>query len=268
MNKKGEGRLRDESVKEKVKDVFGKNADKYRTSEIHAKGDDLQLLVEWLEPQKTWTVLDIATGGGHVSKALAPHVKSVFSTDLTEKMLENTASHLDPVFENISYVIADAEELPFLSNRFDAAVCRIAPHHFPDPGKFIKEAARILKPGGKFVLIDNVAPEAPELAEFMNKTEKLRDESHARCLSKTEWSALLSKYKLTETKSLDRKKTFQYPTWVTRTAESEEQIERVARHLLSADQETANYFSLTVQGDAIQSFVIDEWMVMCIKEEA
>lgn len=258
----------DESIKEKVKEVFGKNADKYRTSDIHAKGDDLPLLAEWLEPHNTWTVLDIATGGGHVSKALAPHVKSVFSTDLTEKMLENTANFLDTLFENISYVIADAEALPFLKNRFDAVVCRIAPHHFPNPEKFVQEAARVLKPGGRFVLIDNVAPEDPKLAEFMNKTEKLRDNSHVRCLSKLEWSSLLRRYGLVETKTLDRKKIFQYPVWVARTTESEEQIEQVTEHLLAADQDTANYFSLNVEGNRIQSFVIDEWMVMCTKEEA
>ncbi|TWT27489.1 class I SAM-dependent methyltransferase [Planomicrobium sp. CPCC 101110] len=258
----------DKPAKEKVKEVFGRNAEKYRTSELHAKGDDLPLLAEWLEPEDAWTVLDIATGGGHVSKALAPHVKNVFSTDLTEQMLENTASHLDAFFENVFYVIADAEALPFLDNRFDAVVCRIAPHHFPHPENFIKEAARVLKPSGKFVLIDNVTPENPELAQFMNRTEKLRDDSHVRCLSKAEWTELLHQHGLVQTKSLDRKKTFQYPSWVARTTESEEQRERVKRHLLSADRETAGYFSLNIQGDAIQSFTIDEWMVMCIKEEA
>lgn len=252
----------DESIKEKVKDVFGKNADKYRTSELHAKGDDLLLLTEWLQPEKTWTVLDIATGGGHVTKALAPQVKTVVSTDLTEQMLDNTASYLDAFFDNISYVIADAEALPFLSNRFDAVVCRIAPHHFPHPERFIKEAARVLRPEGKFVLIDNVAPEVQKLAEFMNKTEKLRDDSHARCLSKTEWMRLMNLNGLEEEKALDRKKTFEFPSWVARTAENDEQIERVKQHLLSADQETKEYFSLKVEGSAIQSFAIDEWMVL------
>ncbi|WKA54251.1 class I SAM-dependent methyltransferase [Planococcus shixiaomingii] len=264
---KGADDLMEEQIKEKVKDVFGRNADKYRTSEIHAQGDDLALLVEWLEPQETWTVLDIATGGGHVTKALAPYVQTVFSTDLTAQMLENTANHLDSLFENISYVIADAEALPFLSHRFDAVVCRIAPHHFPNPEKFIQEAARVLKPNGKFVLIDNITPEDPKLAEFMNQTEKLRDDSHARCLSKAEWRGLLRSSGLAESKSLDRKKTFQYPTWVARTTESEEQVERVKQHLLSADEETASYFSLKVQNGDIQSFVIDEWMVMCTKKE-
>jgi ubiquinone/menaquinone biosynthesis C-methylase UbiE len=252
----------EDSVKDKVKSVFGKNADKYVTSEIHAKGDDLPLLAEWLQPEKTWTVLDIATGGGHVSKALSPHVGTVVSTDLTEAMLENTAKHLRADFGNILYVVADAESLPFLADSFEAVVCRIAPHHFPHPEKFIKETARVLKPGGKFILIDNVAPENSELAVFMNTTEKLRDDSHARCLSKGEWRHLLAENALMEIQSLDRRKTFQYPTWVRRTAESEEQIEQVEQHLLGADAAAMDYFQISIQNGKVQNFVIDEWMAM------
>ncbi|MGI2327917.1 class I SAM-dependent methyltransferase [Planococcus sp. YIM B11945] len=256
----------EKSVKEKVKDVFGKNADKYLKSELHAQGTDLPLLAEWLKPEKGWAVLDIATGGGHVAKALAPHVGTVFSTDLTEAMLQNTATYLDTLFGNIEYVIADAEALPFLAGRFDAVVCRIAPHHFPHPEKFISEAARVLKPGGQFVLIDNVAPDDQKLAAFMNNAEKLRDDSHVRCLSKNEWRTLLDKHSLAEIKSLDRKKTFHYPVWVARTTENDEQIDRVKQHLLQADEETVRYFELAVQDGEIQRWVIDEWMVMCVKE--
>ncbi|MDN7244951.1 class I SAM-dependent methyltransferase [Planococcus shenhongbingii] len=252
----------EEQVKNKVKSVFGKNADKYVTSDIHAKGDDLPLLAEWLHPEKTWTILDIATGGGHVSRVLAPRVGTVVSTDLTEAMLENTAKHLQKDFDNILYVVADAEALPFLADSFDAAVCRIAPHHFPHPEKFIQETARVLKPGGKLILIDNVAPEDAELGIFMNTTEKLRDDSHARCLSKREWRKLLEANALEEIQSLDRKKTFKYPTWVRRTADSEEQIERVTRHLLEADGAAKDYFKIAVQNGEIQTFEIDEWMVM------
>ncbi|QBP42718.1 class I SAM-dependent methyltransferase [Paenisporosarcina antarctica] len=255
----------EDSTKERVKSVFGKNADKYLKSESHAKGNDLPLLKDWLEPENTWSVLDIATGGGHVTKALAPFVGTVFSTDLTEEMLENTAKHLNAIFDNIIFVIADAESLPFLKDTFDVVVCRIAPHHFPNPEKFIEEASRVLKSNGKFILIDNIAPADSKLGEFMNKTEKLRDDSHVRCLSKDEWNHLLQVNNLVVKKSLDRKKTFAYPEWVARTTENEEQVNRVKQHLLQADKETAHYFAITKQGDDIESFMIDEWMVMCEK---
>lgn len=252
----------DKTTKQKVMEVFGKNADKYVTSDSHAKGDDLPLIIEWLQPKKNWIVLDIATGGGHVTKTLAPHVATIFSTDLTKAMLENTAKHLRGTFDNIQYVVADAEALPFLNETYDAAVCRIAPHHFPHPERFIAEVSRVLKRGGKFILIDNVAPGDPELAEFMNMTEKLRDNSHSRCLSKQEWANMLEANEMVKLKSADRRKTFDFPSWVARTAESEEQITRVSQHLLGADERAASHFSINVQDGDVQNFTIDEWMAL------
>ncbi len=255
-----------EKMKEKVKQVFGQNAEEYVTSDIHAKGDDLPLMIEWLKPQSTWITLDVATGGGHVAKTLAPHVANVFSTDLTEEMLANTAKHLKKQFENIFYVIADAEQLPFLEATFDVVTCRIAPHHFPSPASFIKEVTRVLKPGGRFVLIDNVAPAEPHLDQFMNTVEKLRDESHVRCLTVDEWRGLFAQHGLTEQQSLNRKKTFQFPTWVQRTTSSQEQRDQVEQYMLSANKEIKDYFSVTSESNRIQSHQIDEWMVLCEKQ--
>lgn len=259
--------MMDNTVKQKVKETFGKNADKYITSDSHARADDLPLLIEWLQPDKTWTVLDIATGGGHVTKTLSPHAGMVFSTDLTEAMLENTADHLRGSFDNIQYVIADAEALPFLKATFDAAVCRIAPHHFPHPERFIAEASRVLKKGGRFILIDNVAPVDSELADFINTVEKLRDDSHSRCLSKEEWAKLLKEHGMKELKSADRKKILQYPSWVARTTENEEQAERVAGHLIAANEKAMDYFSIEIVNGDIRNFTIDEWMALYVKED-
>lgn len=258
--------MKDDRIKQKIKDVFGKNADKYITSEIHAKGDDLNLLVEWIKPQNHWVVLDIATGGGHVAKALAPHAGMVFSTDLTEKMLSNTAKHLNKDFNNIFYVVADAEKLPFLEETFDLVTCRIAPHHFPNPAEFIKEASRVLKPGGKFLLIDNVAPADKKLDEFMNTAEKLRDESHVRCLTKAEWRQFFTHSSLKEVRDIDRKKNFIFKTWVVRTASSQQQMDTVEKYILKGDEEIKNYFSVTLTSDgSVESHQIDEWMVLTEK---
>lgn len=255
----------DEKIKQKVKDVFGKNAEKYVTSESHAKGQDLPLLVEWLQPQPSWIVLDIATGGGHVAKALSPYVATVYASDLTEKMLENTASHLNKECKNIFYIIADAENLPFLEGTFDAVTCRIAPHHFPNPRHFIEEVERVLKPGGKFLLIDNVAPEEEKLDNFMNKVEKLRDESHVSCLTISEWRGLFSAAGMHEVQSQNRKKTFQFPTWVATTATSQQQMEAVEQYIIKASEEIKSYFSVMINDHHVQSHQIDEWMVLCRK---
>ncbi|WP_449620664.1 class I SAM-dependent methyltransferase [Robertmurraya sp. Marseille-Q9965] len=254
-----------DNIKNKVINQFGKHAEKYVTSELHAKGTDLLTLIDWLHPQKNELVLDIATGGGHVAKALSPHVDQVFATDLTKEMLTNTARHLRPVSSNVSYIIADAENLPFLDATFDIITCRIAAHHFPNPLDFIKEVARVLKPNGSFLLIDNVAPKDPYLAEFMNNLEALRDESHSRCLSIEEWRNLFASAHLKEIQSESWKKTYSLPSWVERTANSSEQIARVNQFIYEASEDSQKYFNISYENGEIQSLQIDGWMVMCKK---
>ncbi|RHW36154.1 SAM-dependent methyltransferase [Lysinibacillus yapensis] len=255
-----------EQIKQKVQQQFGQHAQKYVTSSTHATGSDLALLKEWLEVTSDSVALDIATGGGHVVKTLAPHVGQVFATDLTYGMLETAKKHLDPYASNIFYVIADAESLPFLENTFDAVTCRIAPHHFPNPQLFVKEVARVLKPGGKFVLIDNIAPDDPVLDDFVNTLEKLRDDSHVRSYSVSEWTKWFEHAGLSLLKANHRKKTFPYPEWVRRTTTSEEQVKVVDAHLLSASKTIQEYFSIESVDGNIQSIIIDEWMALAEKK--
>ncbi|GLB60057.1 class I SAM-dependent methyltransferase [Cytobacillus sp. NCCP-133] len=254
-----------EYIKKKVKDTFGKNAEKYVQSEIHADAAELNQLIQWLNPQSDWVVLDIATGGGHVAKSLAPYVSQVFATDLTKMMLANTARHLES-YKNIIYVVADAEALPFLDGTFDAVTCRIAPHHFPTPEKFIQEAGRVLKSGGYFLLIDNVSPEEKELAIFMNTVEKLRDDSHYRCLSVKEWRVLFGRSGLQDTNAKSRKKMYEFPTWVRRTTENDQQIKSVEDYILQADQPVQDYFQVKTNNGRVQSLKVDEWMALCQKQ--
>ncbi|TKC18043.1 class I SAM-dependent methyltransferase [Robertmurraya kyonggiensis] len=255
-----------DNIKSKVMDQFGKHAEKYVTSELHANGADLQTLIEWLQPQKTEIVLDIATGGGHVAKALSPYASQVIATDLTKEMLANTAMHLKPVCPNVSYVIADAENLPFLDDTFDIVTCRIAAHHFPNPHDFINEVARVLKPNGSFLLIDNVAPKEKHLAEFINSLEALRDESHARCLSIEVWRNLFASSHLQVIQSEYFKKTYTLPSWIERTANSQEQIDRVNQFIFDASEESQKYFNISYENGVIQFLQIDGWIVMCKKE--
>ncbi|GAA0496471.1 class I SAM-dependent methyltransferase [Salinibacillus aidingensis] len=245
--------------KAKVIEQFSKNADSYVTSHSHAKGNDLQHIKKWLHPESNWKVLDIATGGGHVAKTLGPVVSQVFASDLTKTMLQNTASHLRN-YENIFFILADAENLPFLDETFDAVTCRIAAHHFPKPEFFIKETSRVLKPEGKFLLIDNVVPEEEALADFMNRFEKLRDGSHANCLSPSEWNQLSSKYQLKELKRDVHKKTYPFKTWVQRTTESENDWKQVEDYILSGSHEALSYFSVRTEDNRIVSLEVDEMM--------
>ncbi len=252
------------SIKSTVQRQFGRTAEKYVTSESHAKGDDLSLLIEWLSPNINWITLDVATGGGHVAKVLSPQVQTVFASDLTKGMLEAARTYLnDEGCRNINYILADAESLPFLDNTFDAVTCRIAPHHFPDPEQFVHEAWRVLKRGGSFLLIDNVAPDNAELAEYMNTFERMRDESHVRCPAIKEWELWLNASGFQIDKSRGRRKEYQFHSWVRRMVQSVEQVDDVEKYILSAHSSIQDYFNVQVKEGHIQSLQVDEWMVLC-----
>jgi ubiquinone/menaquinone biosynthesis C-methylase UbiE len=257
---------KDEQLKEAVQHQFSKNADKYVSSDTHAKGDDLALIVEWLHPQAEWITLDIATGGGHVTKQLSPYVAHIFATDLTRGMLVTAQKHLSQSCNNVWYMVADAEKLPFLDSSFDAVTCRIAAHHFPNPKQFMREAARVLKPGGKLLLVDNIVPEDERVAEYVNQLEKLRDTSHVCCYRISEWRGWAKDTGLSVLNSRVRKKIFDFPKWVRRTTESEEQVEQVRQHILRADRDLQEYCGLNLKDEDISSIHIDEWMALFEKE--
>ncbi|TFF99731.1 MAG: class I SAM-dependent methyltransferase [Promethearchaeota archaeon] len=179
---------RNEFKKTLSKKRFGKFSRAYVTSKHHGKSLDLEKLLQLCSPQKTWNVLDIATGGGHTALKFAPYVSQVIATDITTKMLQSAQEFIEKKgINNIKFEEADAEALPFEDNQFDLVTCRIAAHHFPNIGKFVRESYRVLKKKGYLLLEDQVASENKATAEYINNFEKLRDPSHVKTLSKKEW---------------------------------------------------------------------------------
>ncbi len=111
------------------KERYSQFADGYVTSLTHAKGADLDMLIEIARPQADWHVLDIATGGGHTALKFAPYVQQVTATDLTPNMLDKASEFIrSQGIENVDFRVADAEDLPFENEQFDLVTCRIAPH--------------------------------------------------------------------------------------------------------------------------------------------
>ncbi len=165
--------------KAKVQSQFGPAAEEYATSDVHARGESLTLLLELTRPHADWHVLDVATGAGHTALTFAPHVAQVIATDLTESMVAKAATlATERGLTNVETRQADAEELPFEDDTFDLVTCRIAMHHFPNPKQAIAEFARVLKPGGVVGFTDNITVPDKKAAGYYNAYEKLRDPSH------------------------------------------------------------------------------------------
>jgi ubiquinone/menaquinone biosynthesis C-methylase UbiE len=171
-----------------VRRQFGLNAERYVSSYDHSKGESLDRMLEVVDPKPDWRVLDIATGGGHTALAFAPRVREIVATDLTQEMLDAAERFIrGKGVRNVSFAEADACDLPFEAAEFDLVTCRVAPHHFPDGAKFVREMARVLKPGGAAAMIDNVVPEDRATGDYINSFEKFRDPSHVRALTASEW---------------------------------------------------------------------------------
>ncbi|HLH63363.1 MAG TPA: methyltransferase domain-containing protein [Ktedonobacteraceae bacterium] len=248
-----------EQQKAQVQDYFSRTAEGYVASFSHRAGDDLKRLVELGEWQPHQRALDIATGGGHTALAVAPHVAQVTVTDLTPRMLEKAQEFLlSQGVTNVAFQVADAEALPFEDESFDRVTCRIAPHHFPNVGQFVREVARVLKPGGIFLLIDCMAPSEAEFDAFDNTVERWRDPSHGRSCTVEEWQAFFREAGLSIAHIEFFRKTHLYDDWTTRSQMAADEKERLAEFILGSSEHIRNYFEVKEDQDGqLVSFAND-----------
>jgi len=166
-------------------DVWSERAEAYRQSAIHAGGEDLDLVVEWCEPGPGVTILDVATGGGHVARRLREAGATVVTTDPAPGMGADTT--------------APAESLPFADASFDAVACRLAAHHFADVLAAVKEMARVAR--DRVVICDNTF-----VSESSEEADRVRDPSHVRNYAVAEWGSFfeLAGLKIAEEKHFTR----------------------------------------------------------------
>jgi SAM-dependent methyltransferase len=193
-----------------TQDLWSERAEAYRTSAIHSSGDDLDLVVEWCEPGPGVTVLDVATGGGHVARRLRDAGASVVTVDPAPGMGADTT--------------APAESLPFADASFDAVACRIAAHHFADVLTAVKEMARVAR--DRVVICDNTF-----VSEASEEADKLRDPSHVRNYGAAEWHSFFELAGLEVADEAFMQRPLELQPWLDRTGTSPEDQARV-RELL------------------------------------
>jgi len=199
-----------------VQEQFGKTAATYLTSTPRALGKSLERLVALTSPQKDWHGLDIATGGGHVAYAFAPHVTRMWATDITQEMLDLVKAEAQKRgLANIRTAYAKAEALPFDDKSFDIVTCRIAPHHFDSIQEFLAEAHRVLKLGGLFAVADNVVPQG-SVGDYVNAFERFRDPSHLRAWTMDEWQAALKNHGFAIMHEEQLAKKMEFKSWANR----------------------------------------------------
>lgn len=176
---------------------FGSQAQSYLTSSVHAQGRDLGQLAELAARVASGAgVLDLGCGAGHASFAMAPHAAEVVAYDLSREMLDvvsQAAAARGLASMRVQH--GAAETLPFADGSFALVASRYSAHHWGDPAAALREAARVLVPGGTLCLIDVVGPQGPHAAlldTHLQALELLRDTSHVRNYSRAEWRSLLA----------------------------------------------------------------------------
>ena len=245
--------------KTQVQDYFSRTAESYVASFSHRTGDDLKRLIELGEWDTQQQALDIATGGGHTALAVAPYVAQVTVSDLTPRMLEKAREFLlEQGVTNAQFQVADAEQLPFPAATFDRVTCRIAPHHFPNIAQAVKEVARVLKPGGLYLLIDCMSPSDPELDTFNNTMEKWRDPSHGRSYTAEEWQAFFTQAGLNIELIEFFRKSHNYDDWTARSQLPTNEKAKLAQFILESNARIQSHFQVSRRPDGhLNSFTSD-----------
>ncbi len=176
-----------------VRKQFSKQAPRFGEQGLTLSSPEhLQWMVNNLDPQPYFAVLDVAAGTGHLSRAIAPHVKQVVALDATpEMLLEGRHQAEQDGIGNIVFEQGLAEDLPYPTDAFDMVMSRFAIHHFEDPNLPMEEMVRVCRPGGKVAVIDLVSPENEALATTYNQLERMRDSSHTKAPSPSELKRLM-----------------------------------------------------------------------------
>jgi SAM-dependent methyltransferase len=233
---------------------YSSRAEDYVTSAVHAAGPDLDQIEALLAGMSGAVVLDLGCGGGHVSYRAAAHVARVVAVDVTKAMLDQVAKvAAGRGLRNIETRLGAAEALPFADGTFDVVLCRFTAHHWHDMAAGLREARRVLKPGGLAVFIDMVAPSQRVLDTHLQAVELLRDASHVRNFSVPEWVAALSAAGFLLRDFTLRRLRMVFPVWIARTKTPVEFETAIRQLQQGAPGEVQDYFAVGEDG----SFDID-----------
>jgi ubiquinone/menaquinone biosynthesis C-methylase UbiE len=123
--------------------------------------------------------LDVGCGTGALAHALAPHVGDVVGIDSSEEYVSAAREHAPP---NCTFVVGDAAALPFPYGEFDLVGCLRVLHHVRRPELVVAEIARVTRPGGRILLVDQLGDVDPIRSLEIDRFERARDPSHTRLL--------------------------------------------------------------------------------------
>jgi len=135
-------------------------------------------------------VLDVGCGTGALAHALAPRVREVVAVDSDAAMVAVARGHAPA---NVRVEQGDGERLPFEAGAFDLGGTLLTLHHTKQPQLLLAELARVTRPGGTVLVVDQLAPQDGDRARALNEFERARDTSTSRVLSERELRELVER---------------------------------------------------------------------------
>jgi ubiquinone/menaquinone biosynthesis C-methylase UbiE/DNA-binding transcriptional ArsR family regulator len=133
-------------------------------AELYGSGADVTPLLALCDP--SWTVADLGCGTGQATAALAPYVERVVAVDESSAMLGAARKRLGDR-PNVDLQSGRLEDLPVDDGAVDVALLSLVLHFVVDPAAVIAEAARILRPGGRLLVVDMLPHDRDEYRTTM-----------------------------------------------------------------------------------------------------
>lgn len=130
------------------------------------RADLTEKLIDALTLKGGEVILDLATGTGRVARPLSKKLKGgrIVGVDEAMAMLDVGHHHKDPI-EHYELSAGQADKLPFQTGTFDRAFVSFSLHHFGNPAGVVGEVLRVLKPSGRFVVVDPIIEEAKDAVD-------------------------------------------------------------------------------------------------------
>lgn len=137
----------------KSQEFFSSSAGQWDRVRDELFGDRFHLAALAALADRNWIVGDLGCGTGQVSAALARFVQRVVAVDGSAAMLQAARKRLHGL-QNVDLRRGELEALPIDNEALDAAMLTLVLHHLTDPVRVLAEVARVLRPGGRVVIVD------------------------------------------------------------------------------------------------------------------
>lgn len=163
-------RVREEAVlagrRMRSREYFASVAGEWEAVRTELYGSRLDLHIALALLDSRLVVGDLGCGTGLLSAMLAPHVAQVVAVDGSTEMLTAARDRI-AAFPNVALHVGDLEQLPLADGSLDLATLSLALHYVPDPARAVLEAHRVLRPGGRLIVIDMMPHDRDDLQQRM-----------------------------------------------------------------------------------------------------